>query len=79
MPFAILGYLLFAATSVSAQYDSAIGDVFQDIATDVAKVLIIDTTPVEIDGVSYTMAEAQVVATYKGAVSGTILSHKLTR
>ena len=73
VPLAILGYLLSAATSVSAQYDSAIDDVFQDIATDVAKVLIIDTTPVEIDGVSYTMAEAQVVATYKGAVSGTIL------
>ena len=73
VPLAILGYLLLAATSVSAQYDSAIDDVFQDIATDVAKVLIIDTTPVEIDGVSYTMAEAQVVATYKGAVSGTIL------
>ena len=73
VPLAILGYLLSAATSVSAQYDSAIDDVFQDIATDVAKVLIIDTTPVEIDGVTYTMAEAQVVATYKGAVSGTIL------
>lgn len=73
VPLAILGYLLSAATSVSAQYDSAIDDVFQDIATDVAKVLIIDTTPVEIDGVPYTMAEAQVVATYKGAVSGTIL------